>query len=314
MKLHAEMAAFGGKLNFLFFTSATKPRKEIGEITLKPVSGGLEVANVLVWPEFQRKGFATAFYKHAFEFARKRGKKLFASDDRTSDALALSRTLNIGPNLEIMFEANDSVFQPMDVKLLRLTIRRNSPVFEAGKSSGFHVEDVDGEQATVTWRNNGTDEAIHRDEVKNLAGTLNHSGYEVRVTKPANTTLIVRKVQPVITHGAAVKENHMMGPFELQVEGMCEMAERMPKPVSKVLKAARQSARDAGRPVKDAYGSKSIYGHDEWIVGSNFEDGSSSMIYRDNQWYYRDPHSGNDKLMRGGQAEAEANADLMFHG
>ena len=112
---------------------------------------------------------------------------------------------------------NDNVYLPIDVARLRNTISKRSPVFKPGESSGFKVEDVDGEHATVVWQNVGTDETMHRDETESLSGRLNRSGYEVRLTKPANTTLIVRRVQPIVTHGAIVKEN-AMGTFELMVE------------------------------------------------------------------------------------------------
>jgi len=120
----------------------------------------------------------------------------------------------------------------MDVKLLRMMIRKHSSVFEPEKTSGFQVEDVDGEQATIVWRNVGTDEVVHRDEIKRLSATLNRSGYEVRLTKPANTTLIARKVQPIVTHGAAVKEGITMGTFELMVE---RLYEDVPAKIKKVL-------------------------------------------------------------------------------
>lgn len=110
-----------------------------------------------------------------------------------------------------------NAYEPMDVKFLRQTIRRHAPVFEPGKSSGFHVENVDGEHATVVWKNNGTDETIHRDQTERLSGVLSKSGYEVRLTRPANTTLIVRKVEPVVIHGSAL-EGNTMGPFETLVE------------------------------------------------------------------------------------------------
>lgn len=141
---------------------------------------------------------------------------------------------------------NRNVYEPMDTKLLRLTVRRHVPVFEPDKSSGFHVEHEDGEYATVSWRNVGTEETIHRDETEKLAGILNRNGYEARMTKPANTTLIVRKVQPVVTHGSAVETK---GPFERMVESrLQETMTRMPSNIrnkinGRVAKVANGSPR-----------------------------------------------------------------------
>lgn len=65
-------------------------KKEVGEISvIKRPDGNLEVSNVLVWPDSQRKGNATELYRRAYEEAVSQGKKLFISDDRTADAIAL---------------------------------------------------------------------------------------------------------------------------------------------------------------------------------------------------------------------------------
>lgn len=68
-----------------------KNGKEIGEIQLKKrlSDGNFVTANVLVWPEFQRKGYATKFYKNAADYAKSQGKKLYLSKDRSKDALKL---------------------------------------------------------------------------------------------------------------------------------------------------------------------------------------------------------------------------------
>jgi predicted GNAT family acetyltransferase len=69
---------------------AKEGNKEVGEITVIPRSdGNLEVSNVLVWPEFQRKGQATKLYQQAYQEAQTQGKKLYISNDRTDDAIAL---------------------------------------------------------------------------------------------------------------------------------------------------------------------------------------------------------------------------------
>lgn len=108
-------------------------------------------------------------------------------------------------------------YEPMDERLLRLTIRRCAPVWETGVSSGFAIEHLDSEYATVTWRNNGTDESLHRDEIQGLSGILSENGYEVEIQKPAGTTLIVRKVKPVEVRMQATGAN-LTGAFERAVE------------------------------------------------------------------------------------------------
>jgi len=78
-------ASYGGKHQFIFRDGG----KEVGEIAVVPVPGGFEVSNVMVWPAFQRRGWATKMYRHAARWAREQGGKLLVSDDRTPDALAL---------------------------------------------------------------------------------------------------------------------------------------------------------------------------------------------------------------------------------
>lgn len=80
-------ASYGGKHQFIFKDGGV----EVGEISVVPVPGGFEVSNVLVWPAHQRKGWATRMYRHAVRWAREQGGKLFISNDRTPDALALHR-------------------------------------------------------------------------------------------------------------------------------------------------------------------------------------------------------------------------------
>jgi len=53
----------------------------------------------------------------------------------------------------------------------------------------------------------------------------------------------------------------------------------------------------------------------EWYVGSNFEDGSSTMIFKqDNKWYYRRPYAENDRLAPNGYKEMLSNASIFFTG
>ncbi len=108
-------------------------------------------------------------------------------------------------------------YEPMDSRLLRLTIRRHASAWEAGGSSGFAIEHLDPEYATVTWKNNGTDESLHRDEIRRLSGVLSENGYETEIEKPAGTTLIVRKVKPVEVRMQATGAN-LTGAFERAVE------------------------------------------------------------------------------------------------
>lgn len=41
----------------------------------------------------------------------------------------------------------------------------------------------------------------------------------------------------------------------------------------------------------------------EFIIGSNYEDGTSSTIFRGGVWYYRDPWTGEDRPVPGGWME-----------
>jgi len=68
--------------------------REIGEIKIeKRDDGNYEVSNVLVWPSFQRQGWATKMYQHALSIVQKRGKKLFVSENRTDAAKSLHNML-----------------------------------------------------------------------------------------------------------------------------------------------------------------------------------------------------------------------------
>lgn len=113
---------------------------------------------------------------------------------------------------------NDNTYEPMDVDRLRTALAKHGPLFSEDGTSGFAIASFDEETAEVVWRNAGTDESTrHRDEIERLSRALNRNGYEARLTKPANTTLAVRKVEPVVIHGSALGER-TMGPFEKQVE------------------------------------------------------------------------------------------------
>lgn len=97
---HNELSGLSGKTGkhqFIFKDGGV----EIGEIDIQPrADGNFEVSNVLVWPKFQRKGYATKFYAHVQAFVKKLGKKLFISNDRTADAKALHAAFEKGGKLK----------------------------------------------------------------------------------------------------------------------------------------------------------------------------------------------------------------------
>ena len=108
--LDITQSRFGGKIQWVFKTQipGVYGKSEIGEITLAPrADGNWEVGNILVWPDYQRQGYATKFYRHAWEHVRKLGKKLYISTDRTPDAKALHRSFEtrgiLSPDGEITF-------------------------------------------------------------------------------------------------------------------------------------------------------------------------------------------------------------------
>ncbi len=80
-----------------------------------------------------------------------------------------------------------------------------------------------------------------------------------------------------------------------------------------LVKSAVNAFGESGVDAANAYEAK--YGdHTEWRVGSNFEDGHPTMIFRKSSWYYRSPWSGEDTKMRAGFAEAIGNASIFFTG
>lgn len=87
---------------------------------------------------------------------------------------------------------------------------------------------------------------------------------------------------------------------------------RRPAEVLEVHKALCQNAVEAGLSFNDAVSC--YFADGEWRIDSNREDGSSAMIYRNGAWFYRDPHTGEDKAMRGGKAEALDNCACWFTG
>ena len=90
-----------------------------------------------------------------------------------------------------------------------------------------------------------------------------------------------------------------------------------PTEVSAVFRALKANAKAAGLSVKHAvYCGCDTYedGRVKWAVGSNTEDGSSTLIYSNGVWYYRDPHTGEDTLCKGGFSEAMDNTKCWFTG
>lgn len=210
--MRISQAEYDGRIQFVFYDGQV----EIGEIMLRPVAGGYEVTNVLVWPKFKRQGYATKFYRHAWGYAQQHGGKLYRSDDRTDDAKSLHRSFKTHGK-EIVFEGSN-VYSSLDLGSLRQVLRRHGPEHVTGKSSGFQVQHTDGEYATVIWRNEGSDITNHEDEAVRIAGALNREGYEARTTKPGKMTVIVRKVVPMVGHAG-------MGPFESMLEGTAVVQE-----------------------------------------------------------------------------------------
>src|SRR5271154_2544199 len=78
-------ASYGGKNQFVFYEG----RAEIGEIVVERGPEGYVVTNVLVWPQFQRRGWATKMYRHVVEWARGQGASVHAGSDQSQDARAL---------------------------------------------------------------------------------------------------------------------------------------------------------------------------------------------------------------------------------
>ena len=79
--------------------------------------------------------------------------------------------------------------------------------------------------------------------------------------------------------------------------------------VKSAVNAFGESGVDAANVYHAGYGERG-----EWRVGSNYEDGHPSMIFRGGGWYYRSPYTGEDSKMRGGLEEAIGNASIFFTG
>lgn len=89
--LSIKQANYNGKTHLI----ARENGREVGEIAyISRPDGNAEISNVLVHPEFQRKGKGTQLYMEAYNVARDQGKKLYVSSNRTDDALALHRSFS----------------------------------------------------------------------------------------------------------------------------------------------------------------------------------------------------------------------------
>jgi broad specificity phosphatase PhoE/8-oxo-dGTP pyrophosphatase MutT (NUDIX family)/predicted GNAT family acetyltransferase len=134
---------YEGKTQFILKSG----KIEVGEIaTVKRPDGNLEVSNVLVWPKFQRKGYATKLYKQAFEDAKSRGKKLFISDDRTENAKSLHETFSksghLKSNGQIVFDEWEESKHPRGQP-------GNAGQFGPGGAGGGHQEKTVPERTSV---------------------------------------------------------------------------------------------------------------------------------------------------------------------
>lgn len=84
-----------------------------------------------------------------------------------------------------------------------------------------------------------------------------------------------------------------------------------PPGVREVARAAKQSARAAGMSGNAVYVHKDGY---EWRVSDNYETGVGTFVYRLGEWFWRDPATGEDSKLEGGQAQALEAASIMFTG
>lgn len=135
---HIDKAEYDNKVQLIFKLGG----KEVGEITLQPrPDSNYEIGNVLVWPEFQRKGHATNFYRAAAAEAKARGKQLFISDDRTDDAKSLHETFkakgHLGPSGELTFNlvANARRLAPAQTAALGGWLARQANILLASQST-----------------------------------------------------------------------------------------------------------------------------------------------------------------------------------
>jgi len=118
-------SGYGGKDQFILKVD----RKEVGEVAVvKREDGDYEISNIMVWPAFQRQGYGTRFYQKAHEFAKSKGKRLFISDDLTSDAKAIHKKLKAKG---ILKDSGELVFRK--ASLLRQAILRQKVDEKDGK-------------------------------------------------------------------------------------------------------------------------------------------------------------------------------------
>ena len=68
----------------------------------------------------------------------------------------------------------------------------------------------------------------------------------------------------------------------------------------------QRAAADAG-DVEQAYRKDNL-------IGDNYERGMLSLVFIEGVWYYRCPRTGEDRIVAGGQSEAEAYARDYYDG
>ena len=112
---------------------------------------------------------------------------------------------------------DDQEYERLDIPQLTAYLRRaRVPLFVEGKQPGFYVRSQHGVTTALglEWRN--VDSGVlenHKDMAEKLASAMRRDGYEVRVRKPAGTTLMVRRPKEYITIADST--------FESVVERLC---------------------------------------------------------------------------------------------
>ena len=93
----------------------------------------------------------------------------------------------------------------------------------------------------------------------------------------------------------------------------------MPECVKRVHEAMVKNASTIGCG-DDVYTGVQQFHHDgpydEWAIGDNLERLDGCIVYnvKKDQWFYREKWSGEDTLMKGGEQEAIANAEIFYTG
>ena len=53
---------------------------------------------------------------------------------------------------------------------------------------------------------------------------------------------------------------------------------------------------------------------EDYILGSPYEDGNSSCVFHEGEWYYRNPFDGTDCKVPDGEREVISHLSIMFTG